>query len=52
MIHRGGWPFATTKLSGPRGHGRGAHQRYEQLWAEGGMYPIINSYAACSQAKS
>ena len=44
MIHRGGWPFATTKLRAREATAEARHQRYEQLWAEGGMHLIINSY--------
>ena len=44
MNRRGGWPFATTRLKAADHSPEERHQRYEQLWDEGGIHLSINSY--------
>lgn len=44
MNRRGGWPFSTTRLKAADHTPTERHQRYEQLWEEGGIHLSINSY--------
>ena len=44
MKRRGGWPFKTNALSASEHTHEQRHERYEQLWAEGGIHLSINSY--------
>ena len=44
MIHRGGSPFPTTKLRAQDATAEERQARYEEMWAEGGMQLLINSY--------
>ncbi len=44
MNRRGGWPFKTTRLKAADHSPDERHQRYEQLWDEGGIHLSINSY--------
>lgn len=44
MNRRGGWPFETTRLKASDHTPEERHQRYEQMWQEGGIHLSINSY--------
>ncbi|MGI9614788.1 MAG: flavin-containing monooxygenase [Acidimicrobiales bacterium] len=44
MNRRGGWPFKTSRLRASDHTPEERHQRYEQLWQEGGIHLAINSY--------
>jgi len=44
MNRRGGWPFATSRLRASDYTPAERHERYEQLWEEGGIHLAINSY--------
>ena len=44
MKRRGGWPFPTTKLRAREHTPEQRQARYEEMWAEGGMHLMINSY--------
>ncbi len=44
MYHRGGWPFATTRLKASDHTPEQRHARYEELWEQGGIQLSINSY--------
>ncbi|MEM8924111.1 MAG: NAD(P)/FAD-dependent oxidoreductase [Actinomycetota bacterium] len=45
MNRRGGWPFKTSRLRADDYTAEERHERYEQLWEEGGIHLAINSYA-------
>ncbi len=44
MNRRGGWPFPTSRLRASDHTADERHERYEQMWAEGGMHLAINSF--------
>lgn len=44
MRHRGGWPFATTKLRARDFTPAQRRERYEEMWERGGMHLAINSF--------
>ena len=44
MNRRGGWPFKTTRLESSDHTALERHERYEQMWEEGGIHLAINSY--------
>lgn len=44
MQRRGGWPFKTNSLSASEHTPQQRHERFEELWAEGGIHLSINSY--------
>ena len=46
MLHRGGWPFKTTRRRASDYTAAERHEIYEALWAEGGIHLAINSFSA------
>ncbi|MGH1493473.1 MAG: flavin-containing monooxygenase, partial [Acidimicrobiales bacterium] len=44
MNRRGGWPFKTNSAKASEHTPEERHERYEQLWDEGGIHLSINSY--------
>ncbi|MCL4129194.1 UNVERIFIED_CONTAM: hypothetical protein GTU68_061351 [Idotea baltica] len=44
MNRRGGWPFKTNSAKASEHTPEERHERYEQLWEEGGIHLSINSY--------
>lgn len=44
MNRRGGWPFKTSRLRAADYTPEERHERYEQLWEQGGMHLAIDSY--------
>lgn len=44
MRYRGGWPFPTSKLRAADHTFEERRERYEEMWARGGMHLAINSF--------
>ena len=44
MCKRGGWPFATSRRRAGDATEAQRHAVYEELWAQGGIHLLINSY--------
>lgn len=44
MRYRGGWPFPTSKLRAGDHTFEERRERYEEMWARGGMHLAINSF--------
>jgi len=51
MCRRGGWPFATTRRRAADYTPQERHALYEELWEQGGIHLIINSFVGVMSDK-
>jgi cation diffusion facilitator CzcD-associated flavoprotein CzcO len=52
MCRRGGWPFSTTRRRASDVTPQERHALYEELWEQGGIHLIINSYVGVMSDKA